>query len=78
MIHFSIPVSSIVSLKVYDLLGREVSIVEQNQMKAGAYTYTWNAGLFSSGIYFYRLTASTVNKAKRQLYTHVKKMLYLK
>jgi hypothetical protein len=46
-----------VSLKIYDMLGREISTVVNNNLKAGKYSFTWNAENVPSGMYFYRLTA---------------------
>ncbi len=54
-ISFSIPSRSFVSLKIFDLLGREVSTIVSNELSAGNYTREWNAKGFPSGIYFYRL-----------------------
>jgi hypothetical protein len=57
IINYSIKLQSMVSLKVYDVLGREVeSLVDQNQ-KAGSYEVNFNASKLASGVYIYRLTA---------------------
>jgi hypothetical protein len=60
-INYSLEKSGKVSLKVFDMLGREVStLVDENQV-AGTYTATFNtAGRgFSSGVYFYRLESGS-------------------
>jgi hypothetical protein len=44
-----------VSLKIFDLLGREVATLVDGRMEAGTHTVVWNALGFSSGVYFYRL-----------------------
>jgi hypothetical protein len=45
-----------ISLKVYDVHGREVAVVLDEKMPAGEHTVRWDAGKLPSGIYFYRLT----------------------
>lgn len=63
-IRYSIPEAAYVSIKVFDLVGRETaSIVEQVQ-SAGHYSVYWNAERFSSGMYFYRLTARSEASSK--------------
>jgi hypothetical protein len=69
-ISFDIPTRSIISLKIFDILGREVSTLVFGEMQAGAYTRQWNAANMASGVYFYRLQAGT--------YTETKKLLLLK
>jgi photosystem II stability/assembly factor-like uncharacterized protein len=62
---FSIPKRSFVSVKVYDLLGREVSTIISEEMSAGIYTKQWNAVGFPSGVYFYRLQAGSYIETKK-------------
>ena len=69
-ISFSLPSQSFVSLKVFDIVGREVATIVSEEMPAGAYTRQWNAAKMSSGIYFYRLQAGS--------YTQTKKLVLLK
>ena len=54
-ISFSIGTYSNTSLRVYDVLGREVAIIFSGKLSAGNYTKQWNAQNFPSGVYFYRL-----------------------
>ncbi|MFH0991465.1 MAG: alpha/beta hydrolase-fold protein [bacterium] len=54
-----------VSLKVFDLLGREVAVLVDEVKPAGRYRATWNAKGFSSGIYFYRLHAGSFVETKK-------------
>jgi len=66
-----------VTLKVYDLLGREVATVVNDIQPAGTYRVTWDAGGFASGVYFYRIDAvSTADRANS--FTSVKKMLLIR
>ncbi len=69
-ISFSLPSQSFVSLKVFDIIGREVATIVSEEMPAGTYTRQWNAAKMSSGIYFYRLQAGS--------YTQTKKLVLLK
>ncbi len=69
-ISFSLPSKSFVTLKVYDILGREIVTIVSEEMPAGRYSKQWNAANLSSGIYFYRLQAGS--------YTETKKMILLK
>jgi len=54
-ISFQLPETGNVSLKVYDLTGRQVAVLADSQMAAGTYTATFDASRLSSGVYFYRL-----------------------
>jgi hypothetical protein len=56
-IRFDVPKNSKVSIKVYDLLGREVSVlVDNTQCEAGTYSVEFNASSFATGVYFYRIS----------------------
>jgi hypothetical protein len=57
-IEFSIPKSEFVTLKIYDLLGQEITSLFAKQMLPGNYKYVWDASVFASGIYYYRLQTS--------------------
>jgi hypothetical protein len=56
-----------VQIKIYDVLGREVAVLVNEQLKPGEYEISWNAGKFSSGIYFYKLAAGDYSEAKRMV-----------
>jgi hypothetical protein len=64
-ITFSIPSKSFVTLKVFDILGREVVSIVSEEMSAGIYSKQWNAANVSSGIYFYRLQVGTFSDTKK-------------
>jgi pectate lyase len=55
----------VVSLRVYDLLGREVAVLVNGQKTAGPYQVTWDASAFPSGVYFYRLQAGDCVQSKK-------------
>jgi photosystem II stability/assembly factor-like uncharacterized protein len=66
-ISFSISKQSQVSLKVYDVLGREVSILLDETKPMGSYSVQFNASTLPSGVYFYRLQAGEFVETKKTL-----------
>jgi len=65
-INYNLPVTGFVTLKVYDVLGKEVTTLVNNEMKTkGTYSLQFNASGLSSGIYFYRLESGTNAQVKR-------------
>ena len=66
-ISFSLPSRSFVSLKVFDALGREVSILLAKELPAGTYSLQWNAVDLPSGVYFYRLQADDFIETKKMI-----------
>ncbi|MBK6875424.1 MAG: T9SS type A sorting domain-containing protein [Ignavibacteria bacterium] len=78
-ISFDLPQDSKVNLVVYDLLGREVTRLVNNEFKvAGKYTYDFNATSLSSGGYFCRLLVSSSNQLEGEKYSETKRMVMLK
>ncbi len=69
-IGYDIPSASFVTIKVYDMLGNEVTTLINEYVDAGVHEITFNASKLSSGVYLYRMTAGK--------YTMQKKMLLLK
>jgi hypothetical protein len=65
MISFDLPKKSFVSLKAFDVLGREAASILSEEMSAGSYTRQWNANGLPSGIYFYRLQADNFVDTKK-------------
>jgi uncharacterized lipoprotein YddW (UPF0748 family) len=67
-IRFAVPLSGPVSLRVYDMLGREIAVLVDGSLTPGYYSARFDAHTLSSGIYFYRLVASGfVETRKMQL-----------
>ncbi|MEG8948023.1 peptidoglycan DD-metalloendopeptidase family protein, partial [Rosettibacter firmus] len=64
-ISFDLPSKSFVSLKVFDVLGKEVSNLVSEELPAGTYSRQWNAVGLASGIYFYRLQAGSFIETKK-------------
>ncbi len=70
VISYQIPVNSNVTLEVYDILGREVATLVNEEKPAGSYEAQFYGDGLTSGIYFYRIKAGS--------YTETKKMILLK
>ena len=66
-IKYSIPNQSSVTIKVYDILGREIETLINKEEKAGNYEINWNASKLSSGVYFYQLKAGEFIQTKKML-----------
>ena len=65
--NFQLPISSDVTLKVYNIFGSEVATIVNEHLQAGNYAREWNAENFPSGMYFYRMTAGKYSETKRLL-----------
>jgi len=65
VISYQLSVTSFVAVRVYDLLGREVAILVNEEKPAGNYLARWNATNFPSGVYFYRLIAGGFSETKK-------------
>ena len=57
-----------VSLKVYDIMGREVATLVNEQLSPGTYSVDWNASSFPSGIYFYKIISGDFTETKRMIF----------
>lgn len=66
-IKYQIAKSGFVTLKVYDVMGREVAALVNKNLKAGAYEAAFNGENLSSGIYFYKITAEGFTDTKRMM-----------
>lgn len=64
-IEYSIPQRSMVTLKVYDLLGREVQTLVSEEKPVGIYRVNFNASTLASGVYFYRINAGNFNMTRK-------------
>jgi hypothetical protein len=70
-IEYRIPKSEFVSLKVYDVLGREVHTLVNENQRAGNHSIQFDAGQLASGVYFYILQAGNE-------FTETKKILLMR
>ncbi|MBM4159266.1 MAG: T9SS type A sorting domain-containing protein [Ignavibacteria bacterium] len=66
-IRFAIPKNEIVTLKIYDLLGREAAILVNEKLQSGAYETTFDASSLPSGVYFYKLKTNTYSDTKKMI-----------
>jgi len=64
-LEFGISDLGFVSLKIYDLLGKEVTTLVNEVLTPGTYKYTFNASDLSSGIYYYKLSVNGFTDTKR-------------
>ena len=64
-IPFTIHRSLFTTLKIYDLLGREVTTLVNEHLNPGSYEVAWDASEFPSGTYFYRLQAGELAETKK-------------
>lgn len=69
-IKFDLPESGFVELVIYDINGREITKLVQQQMNAGSYSEDWDASNYASGVYFYTL--------KSRDFTLTRKLVLLK
>jgi hypothetical protein len=69
-ISFQLPVTSYVTLKVYDILGNEISSLVDETKSPGSYSISFDGSTLASGMYLYRLDAGN--------YSQVRKMVLLK
>lgn len=75
-ISYDVPLTSQVTITIYDILGRAVATLVNEVQPAQSYTVQWNASAFSSGVYFCRIDARSVDGSKT--FKAVKKLLLLK
>ena len=66
-IKFDIPKSSFVNLTVYNALGEKITSVVNKELKEGKYEAEWNASSYSSGVYFYKLTAGSYSATRKMI-----------
>jgi hypothetical protein len=65
-INYSVPKSELITIKIYDLLGREVETLVNEEKSAGNYSVQFSANnLYTSGVYFYRMQAGSFSQTKK-------------
>ncbi|MFN4112022.1 MAG: T9SS type A sorting domain-containing protein, partial [Ignavibacteria bacterium] len=68
IIEYNLPENTVVTLKIYDLMGREVkTLVNSEYQTKGLYKYFLNAGELSSGVYFYQLKSDKFSSTKKMI-----------
>ena len=76
-LRYALPMDSKVTLKIYNLLGQVVTTLTDNVVSAGYQSAEWNANNVSSGVYFYRMKATSVGDPTKT-FTQVRKMVLMK
>ncbi len=66
-IKFAIPKESYTKLEIFNILGEKVTTLVSEMLSPGAYKYKWDAGRYSSGVYFYRIIADSFIQTKKLL-----------
>lgn len=67
-IEFAVAKSSVVKIAVYDMLGREVEVLVNKELKPGSYKTDWNASNHPSGVYFYKLVSGDFTQTKKMIF----------
>lgn len=67
-IRFTIPLSSFVSLKIFDVLGKAVETLVNEQKPSGSYDVQFDASRFSSGVYFFRFQAGGFSSVRKMVF----------
>lgn len=69
VISYRLPEAGMVTLKVYDLLGREAATLVNSYQQAGSYNYQLSTNNYhlTSGVYFYRITAGTFSQVRKMI-----------
>lgn len=66
-INYELPVTNYVSLKVFDISGKEVSVLVNQVQTQGSYEVSFDASNLTSGIYYYKLETNSFSAAKKML-----------
>jgi len=66
-IQYSLPNQSVVSIDIFDILGRKITQLSEGVQESGTHEIIWDASDVTSGVYFYRLTAGEYQETRRML-----------
>tara|TARA_R110000868_G_scaffold408293_7_gene691092 strand:- start:46391 stop:47716 length:1326 start_codon:yes stop_codon:yes gene_type:complete len=66
-ISYHLPASSIVNIRVFDMLGREVATLLDGQQTSGDHSITFNASKLTSGMYFYSIQAGEFSQTRKMM-----------
>jgi hypothetical protein len=77
-IRYQIADARLVTLKIYDVLGREVATLVNEIKQPGYYSLQWNGSNIGSGLYFYRLEARQTAGGQAGTFTETKKLILMK
>ena len=66
-IKFNLPEKEFVTMKIYDVLGKEIATPLQNTYEAGVHEVLWSGAKHSSGMYFYQLSTNKFKETKKMI-----------
>jgi hypothetical protein len=66
-INYQLPITNYVKLSIYDMLGREITVLVNEKQSAGTYGVKWDASNYPSGVYFYKLTAGEFSQTNKMI-----------
>ena len=75
-IRYDIPEVSKVSLRIYDISGREIAVLYSGYRNPGQYTITWDASNFVSGLYILEINVTSTSKSL--IFRDIKKIIYIR
>jgi hypothetical protein len=67
MINYQLPITNYVELSIYNLLGQKVATLVNERQQAGYHQIEWDAGRYSSGVYYYRMVAGDFHDVKKMI-----------
>ncbi len=68
-ISYELAAAGFTTLKIYNILGKEIATLVNEKQNAGTHMVQWNASSFSSGVYFYKLQTDGFIQTKRMILT---------
>lgn len=77
-IKYQISKSKYVRLIVYDVQGKEITVLVNEEQSAGTYQADWDASNHSSGVYFYKLRVTSASGGGKEVFSQTKKMILIK
>ncbi|RPI59510.1 MAG: T9SS C-terminal target domain-containing protein, partial [Ignavibacteriales bacterium] len=75
---FDLPVDGLITLEIYDILGRKISTLINEHRQAGSYEQVFDASSLSSGVYVYKLQAIDPSSNSGRSFVQSKKLILLK
>ena len=67
IIGFSVPVTGLVTIKIFDVLGKEVWTLVNEKLQPGTYGTSFDGSKLTSGVYFYKISAGDFRETKKML-----------
>jgi len=77
-IEYEVPKTVFVRLEIFNMVGQKIITLVNEWQEPGRYSIDWNASQYSSGIYFYRLTAHDPTGKWRHDFSKVKRCIFIK